>query len=147
MIIRMCPQLTLKASPLNSRGSARPADRTTRVTIRTLSVGRADPRLLRDNPFRIIRACDALLAKNFFKFFPKILLSLGIISYLCGGSTKGKTVMLGIDSKETPVVTGIYAEEVRDALRRVHLGLPNEADQKIAARSANIKREYEAVWR
>ena len=28
MIIRMYPQLTLKASPLNSRGSVRPADRT-----------------------------------------------------------------------------------------------------------------------
>ena len=99
------------------------------------------------NFIHALGACDALLAKKFFKFFPKILLSLGIISYLCGGSTKGKTVMLGIDSKETPVVTGIYAEEVRDALRRVHLGLPNEAGQKIAARSANIKREYEAVWR
>ena len=32
MIIRMYPQLTQKASPLNSRGSVRPTDRTREVT-------------------------------------------------------------------------------------------------------------------
>ena len=32
MIIRMYPQLTLKASPLNSRGSVRPTDRVRVVT-------------------------------------------------------------------------------------------------------------------
>ena len=32
MIIRMYPQLTLKASPLNSRGSVRPTDRVREVT-------------------------------------------------------------------------------------------------------------------
>ena len=55
--------------------------------------------------------------------------------------------MLGIDSKKTPIVTGTYAEDIRKALRRVRMGRYNDADQKIAARSASIKHEYEAVWK
>lgn len=55
--------------------------------------------------------------------------------------------MLGIDSKETPVVTGIYADEIREAVRRAYQGQLNEADRKVAARSASIKQEYDAVWR
>ena len=55
--------------------------------------------------------------------------------------------MLGIDSKKTPIVTGTYAEDIRKALRRVRMGQYNDADQKIAARSASIKHEYEAVWK
>ena len=55
--------------------------------------------------------------------------------------------MLGIDSKETPVVTGIYAEEIREAVKRAHLGQLNDADKNIAARSASVKKEYDAVWK
>lgn len=55
--------------------------------------------------------------------------------------------MLGIDSKETPIVTGAYADEIREAVRRAHQGQLTEADQKIAARSASIKQEYDAVWK
>lgn len=55
--------------------------------------------------------------------------------------------MLGIDSKETPVVTGTYADEIREAVRRAHQGQFNEADLKVAARSASIKQEYDAVWK
>ena len=56
-------------------------------------------------------------------------------------------IMLGIDSKETPVVTGTYANEIREAVRRAHLGQLNDSDRDIAARSANIKREYDVVWK
>lgn len=55
--------------------------------------------------------------------------------------------MLGIDSKETPIVTGAYAKNIRKALRRVRMGQYNDSDLKIAARSASIKNEYEAVWK
>jgi len=55
--------------------------------------------------------------------------------------------MLGIDSKETPIVTGTYADNLREALRRVRLGQYNDTDQKIAARSASVKHEYDAVWK
>jgi len=54
--------------------------------------------------------------------------------------------MLGIDSKETPIVTGTYADEIRKAVRRVHQGQLNDEDRQIAARSASIRHEYEAVW-
>ena len=56
-------------------------------------------------------------------------------------------IMLGIDSKETPVVTGTYAENIREAIRRAHLGHFNDSDREIAARSASVKREYDAVWK
>lgn len=55
--------------------------------------------------------------------------------------------MLGIDSKETPVVTGSYAEEIRVTVRRVHLGQFNETDKDIAAHSISIKQKYNAVWK
>ena len=55
--------------------------------------------------------------------------------------------MLGIDSKETPIVTGAYADEIREAVRRAHQGQLTEADRKVAARSASIKQEYDAVWK
>lgn len=60
---------------------------------------------------------------------------------------KDKGFMLGIDSKETPIVTGAYAKNIRKALRRVRMGQYNDSDLKIAARSASIKNEYEAVWK
>jgi len=55
--------------------------------------------------------------------------------------------MLGIDSKETPIVTGTYAEEIRETVRRAHMGQLNDSDRKIAARSASVKKEYDAVWK
>lgn len=55
--------------------------------------------------------------------------------------------MLGIDSKETPIVSGTYADEIRAAVRRVHLGQLNDEDRQVAARSASIRHEYEAVWK
>lgn len=55
--------------------------------------------------------------------------------------------MLGIDSKETPVVTGVYAMNIRDAARRSYLRKKNSVDRKISARSAKIQKEYNAVWK
>lgn len=54
--------------------------------------------------------------------------------------------MLGMDSKETPVVTGRYAQEIREAVRRVHTGQLTDIERKIAARSTKISHEYNAVW-
>lgn len=56
-------------------------------------------------------------------------------------------IMLGIDSKETPMVTGIYAKNIREAARRIYLRERNSTDRKIAARSAKIQKEYNAVWK
>lgn len=56
-------------------------------------------------------------------------------------------IMLGMDSKETPVVTGSYAQEIREAVRRVQTGQLSETERKIAARSTKISHEYEAVWK
>ena len=55
--------------------------------------------------------------------------------------------MLGIDSKETPVVTGTYAKDIREAVRRVRQGLLSDSDMQIAARSASVKKEYNAIWK
>ena len=60
---------------------------------------------------------------------------------------KKDKVMLGIDNKETPVVTGTYAEEIREAVRRAHLGLYNDSEKEVEARSTLIKQEYDAVWK
>ena len=63
------------------------------------------------------------------------------------GIIRKRKIMLGIDSKETPIVTGIYAKNIREAARRVYLREQNRADKKIAARSATVKKEYNAVWK
>lgn len=55
--------------------------------------------------------------------------------------------MLGMDSKETPMVTGSYAKEIREAMRRVQTRQLSDAEKEIAARSAKISREYDAVWK
>lgn len=55
--------------------------------------------------------------------------------------------MLGQDSKELPIVTGRYAEEMRDALRRAHLNQPNDADQRTQIRAAQIMKKYHVVWK
>ena len=55
MIICRCPQLTLKASPLNSRRSERPADRTTRgaSTLKGSPALTDTPPMLMGDPFRV----------------------------------------------------------------------------------------------
>lgn len=54
--------------------------------------------------------------------------------------------MLGIDSKELPVVEGQYATEMREALQRVRTGQLNETDKQIEEYSQRIKKEYAIVW-
>lgn len=56
-------------------------------------------------------------------------------------------IMLGMDSKKTPLVTGSYAKEIREAVRRVQTGQLSETEKRIAARSAKICHEYDAVWK
>lgn len=53
--------------------------------------------------------------------------------------------MLGIDSKELPVVKGRYANSARKAVKRAHTGKLNEADKKTIARSAKILEEFVVV--
>ena len=55
--------------------------------------------------------------------------------------------MLGIDSKETPIVTGVYAMNIRKAAHRAYLHKQNSVERKIAARSAKIQKEYNAIWK
>lgn len=55
-------------------------------------------------------------------------------------------IMLGIDSKELPVVEGQYATEMREALQRVRTGQLNETDKQIEEYSQRIKKEYAIVW-
>ena len=55
--------------------------------------------------------------------------------------------MLGIDSKKTPIVTGSYADEIREAVHRKYQGQYTRKDHQVAARSASIKKEYDAVWK
>ena len=54
--------------------------------------------------------------------------------------------MLGIDSKELPVVEGQYATEMREALRRVRKGLLTDFDKKNEERSQRIKEKYDIIW-
>ena len=68
-------------------------------------------------------------------------------TYLCRDKTIIRKTMLGIDSNETPVVTGVYAERIRKAARRAFLHERNNNDRMIAARSAKIRKEYNAVWK
>ena len=53
--------------------------------------------------------------------------------------------MLGIDSKEIPVVKGRYAKGMRDTLKRVHTGNLSKADKEIAARSEKILHEFNVI--
>lgn len=55
--------------------------------------------------------------------------------------------MLGIDKGMPPVVTGSYADEVRDTIRRIHSQELNEADKQTISRSDKIVREYNAIWK
>lgn len=55
--------------------------------------------------------------------------------------------MLGQDSKVLPPVVGRYAEDMRDALRRVRLNQLNDADKRTIDRAAEIAQKYHAVWK
>ena len=55
--------------------------------------------------------------------------------------------MLGMDSNTPAVVTGKYATEMREAIRRKYTNRPNESDKQARARSEQIKSEYHAVWK
>ena len=55
--------------------------------------------------------------------------------------------MLGMDKNTPPVITGKYAEEMREAIHRKYTNRPNESDKQANARSKQIKSEYNAVWK
>lgn len=55
--------------------------------------------------------------------------------------------MLGMDKNTPATVTGKYAEDLREAIRRKYTGQPNESDRQASARSKQIKSEYHAVWK
>lgn len=55
--------------------------------------------------------------------------------------------MLGVDEKHFTIVTGEYAEKLRDAVRRRDTGELNEEDLKIKARAEQIKKEYRVIWK
>lgn len=54
--------------------------------------------------------------------------------------------MLGIDSKELPVVEGQYATEMREALRRSRSGELNDFDRQTEKYSQRIRSKYTVVW-
>lgn len=54
--------------------------------------------------------------------------------------------MLGIDSKELPVVEGKYATEMRESLQRIRSGQLNDHDMRVDERSQRIRRKYDVVW-
>ena len=53
--------------------------------------------------------------------------------------------MLGIDSKELPVVKGRYATNARKPVKRAHTGQLNASDKKTMTRSAKILEEFVVV--
>jgi hypothetical protein len=54
--------------------------------------------------------------------------------------------MLGVRENRT-VITGIYAQKMRDALHRKYTDSPNEEDLRAKERSEKIKSEYNAIWK
>lgn len=53
--------------------------------------------------------------------------------------------MLGINSTREPI-KGIFAEEIREGVRRISTGNLNEADKRKIRRSRKVLQKYEAVW-
>lgn len=53
--------------------------------------------------------------------------------------------MLGIDSKEIPVVKGNFATEMREKLYRVRKGFLTDKEIKAEERSKEIRRKYDIV--
>lgn len=54
--------------------------------------------------------------------------------------------MLGVKENRT-VITGIYADKMRDAIRRKYTNTPNEDDIKTKERAEKILKEYSVVWK
>lgn len=53
--------------------------------------------------------------------------------------------MLGIDSKDLPIVKGRYANSARKAVKRAHTGKLNASDKKTMTRSTKILEEFVVV--
>ena len=53
--------------------------------------------------------------------------------------------MLGIDTPHKPV-EGRFAEEIRDAVRRVTTKTLNDADKRRISRSRKILERFDSVW-
>ena len=71
----------------------------------------------------------------------------GLVSSNLATSADNQLVMLGFEREEPFIVKGIYAERLREALRRKHENDPNEEDIKAKERSEQIKSEYRAIWK
>ena len=54
--------------------------------------------------------------------------------------------MLGTE-KHFTIVTGEYAEKLRDAIRRRETGELNEEDERIRVRAEQIKKLYRVIWK
>jgi hypothetical protein len=55
--------------------------------------------------------------------------------------------MLGFENKKPFVVTGKYAKELREKLRRYRTGEFNEEDLRQMERSKKILSKYNAIWK
>ena len=53
--------------------------------------------------------------------------------------------MLGIDTPHKPI-KGKFAEEIREAVRRLSTGALNDADKKRICRSKKVLKRYNAIW-
>ena len=55
--------------------------------------------------------------------------------------------MLGFERENVTVITGIYAEKIREEIRRKYAGEKTEEDIKNEERSKEIKSLYNAIWK
>lgn len=55
--------------------------------------------------------------------------------------------MLGVDKNISPKIQGVFAEKMREAVRRKYMDQPNTSDKQTSARSKQILNEYNAVWK
>jgi hypothetical protein len=79
------------------------------------------------------------------KIFPIILCCIENNYYLCPRNKNKKKIMLGIDTPHKPV-EGKFAEEIRDAVRRVTSKKLNDADKRRLRRSRRVLARFDAVW-
>ena len=55
--------------------------------------------------------------------------------------------MLGIDKSTLPVIEDVFAQEMREALRRRDADQPNGSESQDIERSEEIKSIYNVVWK
>lgn len=55
--------------------------------------------------------------------------------------------MLGIDKSTLPVIEDVFAQEMREALRRRTDNQPNASELQDVERSEEVKSKYHAVWK